>query len=322
VYLLSINEWSKLEKVIVGTAHNAKMPKIDLSVRTVNHADKTSIDEIFVGQYPKKIIDEANEDLEVFVDFLKNEKIEVFRPMKGDPNYYDYCPRDSVLVYKNKSFATPMPIRCRQGEYKSFDYCLPNLKILPCNNLDSSYNLESIGNPSTLALNENEPLFDAANIIRANNDILYLISNSGNQKGANLIQDLLGPDVNVRILKDVYSYMHIDSTVAFLREGLLLANPDRIKSKQDLPWPFCNWDIVWCPEPYDIGHYRGICNASKWINMNLLSISEELVVIEENQHSLRKELEKYKIDCAMLPLRHQRTLGGGFHCVTLDINRQ
>ena len=56
--------------------------------------------------------------------------------------------------------------------------------------------------------------------------------------------------------------------------------------------------------------------------MNLFSVNPNLVALEENQHNLRKELEKYKIDCAMLPMRHQRTLGGGFHCVTLDIVRQ
>ena len=56
--------------------------------------------------------------------------------------------------------------------------------------------------------------------------------------------------------------------------------------------------------------------------MNLFSVNPNLVALEKNQHNLRKELEKYKIDCAMLPMRHQRTLGGGFHCVTLDIVRQ
>ena len=53
----------------------------------------------------------------------------------------------------------------------------------------------------------------------------------------------------------------------------------------------------------------------------MMSINENLVVLEENQHSLRIELEKHGIECAMLPTRHQRTLGGGFHCVTLDLER-
>ena len=41
--------------------------------------------------------------------------------------------------------------------------------------------------------------------------------------------------------------------------------------------------------------------------MNLFSINPNLVVLEENQHSLRLELENHNIECAMLPTRHQRT---------------
>jgi N-dimethylarginine dimethylaminohydrolase len=58
------------------------------------------------------------------------------------------------------------------------------------------------------------------------------------------------------------------------------------------------------------------------MNMNVLSINPNLIVVEENQKPLQKVLEKYNIDCAMLPMRHERTLGGGFHCVTLDVVRQ
>jgi N-dimethylarginine dimethylaminohydrolase len=116
--------------------------------------------------------------------------------------------------------------------------------------------------------------------------------------------------------------MHLDSTICLLREGLMLLNPARIKSIDQLPKPLQSWDYIWCPEPVDIGHYPGYCNASTWINMNLFSVNPNLVALEENQDNLRKELAKYKIDCAMLPMRHQRTLGGGFHCVTLDIVRQ
>ena len=64
------NEWSKLNKVIVGIADEAKIPKIDLSMRTVNYADKLDISNVTVGNYPKQVIEEANEDLEIFVSFL------------------------------------------------------------------------------------------------------------------------------------------------------------------------------------------------------------------------------------------------------------
>ena len=254
-------------------------------------------------------------------DFLKGENVEVFRPESNNPEYYNYCPRDSVFVYGNAAFATPMAVRCRQKEYQAFANFLSNLDvILPYTN-DDLYNLECIGNPDILALNEIFASFDAANIIKANENLLYLVSNSGNKIGADYLQFLLGKDAAVHTLENVYSYMHIDSTIAFLKEGLLLANPARIKDKYQLPRPFCDWDIIWAPEPSDIGHYPGICNASKWINMNLFSVNPNLVAIEEHQHGLRMLLEQKGIECAMLPMRQQRTLGGGFHCVTLDIER-
>lgn len=319
----SYNEWGTLKKIIVGIADDAKQPEIDKSVRTVNHADKKDINDIFIGNYPQSVIDEANEDLETLCEFLKQESVTVLRPISNNPKYYNYCPRDSVLVYGDTQYATPMPIQCRKEEYKAFQHHLENLKVCSTNDYNNdNYDYNCLGNPYVLALTEKQPLFDAANIIRANDNLLYLNSNSGNNLGAKYLQSLVGNSAKIRVLKDVYSYMHIDSTIAFLKEGLLLANPKRIKNHTDLPYPFCNWKIIWCPEPKDIGHYPGICNASEWINMNLLSVHEKLVILEENQHSLRIELEKNGIECCMLPMRHQRTLGGGFHCVTLDLERK
>jgi N-dimethylarginine dimethylaminohydrolase len=318
----SQNEWSQLKKVIVGIADKAKVPEIDLSVRTINYADKSNISDIVVGQYPDQVIEEATEDLEIFVSFLQSQDIQVGRPEKNNPKYYNYCPRDSVFIHGDLTLATPMPIKARYNEWKSFEKYLSNLVSIDCSYNDKLYNLDCLGNKDTLALTEYSPSFDAANIIRANDDVLYLVSNTGNKKGAQLLQKLLGDKVKVHTLEGVYSYIHIDSTIAFLREGLMLLNPERIKDKSILPKPFCNWDALWCPEPIDIGYYSCYNNASKWINMNLFSINENLVVLEEHQLNLRKELEKYNIECAMLPMRHQRTLGGGFHCVTLDLDRE
>jgi len=317
----SQNEWSQLKKVIVGIADEAKVPEIDLSVRTINYADKCDISNITVGQYPNQVIEEANEDLETFVSFLQSQNIEVFRPEKNNPKYYNYCPRDNVFIHGDLTLATPMPIKARHNEWKSFEKYLHNPISIDCSYDDNLYDLNCLGDKDTLALTEYSPAFDAANVIRSNDDILYLVSNTGNKKGAHLLQELLGKEVKVHTLEGVYSYIHIDSTIAFLREGLMLLNPERIKNKNALPKPFCDWDVIWCPEPVDIGYYMNYDNASKWINMNLFSINENLVVLEENQNNLRKELEKYKIECAMLPMRHQRTLGGGFHCVTLDLER-
>lgn len=322
----SLNEWEPLKKVIVGIADHARIPLMDISLRTVNYADRTELDlhNISHGNlYPTQVIQETNEDLNRLTEELTSLDIEVVRPDNNPTEYYNYCPRDLVTIVNNECVVAPMSLIARDNEYKNIEKYLTNLHIVPNNTDTENYNLDCIGDKDTLALNEIYPKFDAANILRANDTILYLVSNSGNKKGAEYLQNHFGNKVKVKLLEKVYSYMHIDSTVAFLREGLLLVNPARIKDhKTQLPEPFNKWDCIYCPDPIDIGYYPGFCNASEWINMNLLSINENLVVLEEHQKPLQYELQRYNIESLMLPMRHQRTLGGGFHCVTLDLIRE
>lgn len=318
----SQNEWGKLKKVIVGVADHARVPEMDLSVRTINYADRSDVSNVPVGPYPQQVIDEANGDLEGFISFLVGEGVEVVRPQRTLTDYYNFCPRDVVFTHKDLTITTPMPLKCRKNAWEPLIDLLDTTIIVPCKHQEGLYNENCVGDKDTLALTEITPAFDAANIIRANDDVLYLVSNSGNVAGANLLQEMLRDRAKVHLLQGVYSYMHIDTTVAFLREGLMLLNPERIKSVDILPEPFRNWDVVWCPEPVDTGYYPGYNHASEWCNMNLFSINPNLVALEERQEPTRKELEKHGIECAMLPMRHSRTLSGCFHCVTLDLERE
>jgi N-dimethylarginine dimethylaminohydrolase len=55
--------------------------------------------------------------------------------------------------------------------------------------------------------------------------------------------------------------------------------------------------------------------------MNLLSINPNLVVVDSDQADLIKLLESNGLDVIPYKLRHARMLGGGFHCITLDVRR-
>ena len=52
--MLSKNEWDPLKKVIVGSADNAKIPDLDISLWTINYADKADSKDIPVGRFPTK----------------------------------------------------------------------------------------------------------------------------------------------------------------------------------------------------------------------------------------------------------------------------
>jgi len=56
--------------------------------------------------------------------------------------------------------------------------------------------------------------------------------------------------------------------------------------------------------------------------MNMLALDPETVIIDAAQTELITILKSNSIDSIPLTLSHSRTLGGGFHCVTLDTRRR
>ena len=74
-------------------------------------------------------------------------------------------------------------------------------------------------------------------------------------------------------------------------------------------------------ERYD-ADYRSKSIGSDWIDMNLFSIRPGLVVVDRDQTALIRLLEQHGLDVVPLKLRHSKMLGGGFHCVTLDVRRR
>jgi N-dimethylarginine dimethylaminohydrolase len=51
-------------------------------------------------------------------------------------------------------------------------------------------------------------------------------------------------------------------------------------------------------------------------------VNPHTVIMDQNQTELIEKLEQRKFTVIPLELRHSRTLGGGFHCVTLDLIRK
>ena len=55
--------------------------------------------------------------------------------------------------------------------------------------------------------------------------------------------------------------------------------------------------------------------------MNLLMVNPELAIVDERQVELIQMLNARGVEVEPMRLTHARTLGGGFHCVTLDTRR-
>jgi len=335
----SCNEWDQLEEVIVGNPLRARFPTADPSTQLAEFPGRP-LEEIPQGPFPQQIIEETEEDLNIFVGVLEDAGVTVKRPETWpheskfstvhweSAGYYNYCPRDIMLVIGDQIIETPNVIRSRSQESFSYrammiDYLKSGAKWYSAPKpmlLDSLFEVD-VAKPTP---RNDEPAFDAANVLRLGRDLIYLVSGTGNELGGQWLQTILGEDFRVHFLKDVYYGSHIDSTFVALRPGLMLCNPARI-NKDTLPEILKQWDVIYSPpmEPtgsYD-ADYLSKSIGSKWIDMNLFSINPGLVVVDRDQTALIKLLEKQGLDVIPLKLRHSKMLGGGFHCVTLDVRR-
>ena len=336
----SCNEWDPLEEVIVGNPLRARFPTSDPSTRVAEFSDRP-LEEIPQGPFPPRIIEETEEDLGAFVAALTKLGVTVRRPETWAheagfstihwqaQGYYNYCPRDILLVIGDQIIETPNVVRSRALETFSYralmvDYLKSGARWYGAPRpmlLDSLFEVD-LTRPTP---RNDEPAFDAANVLRLGADLIYLVSSTGNELGGQWLQTVLGETFRVHFLKDVYFGSHIDSTFVALRPGLMLCNPARVDAG-NLPAILKQWEVIYSPpmentERYD-ADYRSKSIGSDWIDMNLFSIHPGLAVVDRDQTALIRLLEKHGLDVIPLKLRHSKMLGGGFHCVTLDIRRR
>ena len=336
----SCNEWDPLEEVIVGNPLQARFPTPDLSSQLAEFPDR-SLAEIPRGPFPNKIIEETEEDLNKFVQVLTDLGVTVRRPQTWpheagfstihweSQGYYNYCPRDIMMVIGDQIIETPNVIRSRAQEAFSYRkllmeymesgarwYSAPKPMLL-----DTLFQGVDLTKPTP---RNDEPAFDAANVLRLGQDLIYLVSATGNELGGRWLQTILGDKFRVHFLKDVYYGSHIDSTLVALRPGLLLCNPSRINN-DTLPKVLKQWKVIYSPPMENTGRYDADylskCIGSDWIDMNAFSVNPNLVVVDSDQTALMRLLEKEGLDVIPLKFRHSKMMGGGPHCATLDIRR-
>ena len=299
----SSNEWGKLRSIVVGSATGANWPSTDPVFAL--ESEKTLWKETPVpsGPVPQWIIDEANEDLDDLANLLRDLDVAVYRPHKMDfvekQGMYNYCPRDRLLVAGSKIIDPVMMYPCRDQEVYALDFAYQSTS-------------EILHMPRGIGM-----VMDAANVCRMNDHWLYLESASGNRRAYEWLCQQL-PNIDIELV-NFYNGVHIDSTICPLREGFVVLNASRV-TPQNCPQAFDGWTKLWVTDVVAQDFYQ-YPYASKWIGMNMLSIDPNTVIVDRAQVNLIEDLERAKFTVIPLQMRHARTLGGGFHCVTLDLVR-
>lgn len=299
----SYNEWDSLKRVVLGTAEYANWPVNDPVFTEEGKKTLWTETPVPSGPVPQHIIDETNEDLATMARTFHQLGVDIERPttlnFQAHDGLYNYCPRDRFIVYGGTVVDCAMMYPCRDMEYQCYIDILADANKIIRMPRDKGF------------------VLDAANIMRLNDTWLFLESSSGNRLAYEWLCNQF-PEVNIELC-NFYSGVHIDSTITPLREGLVMLNGSRVNDT-NCPKALEKWDKIYVNEvvPQDFYQYP---YASKWIALNMLVIDPHTVMCDKYQTDLIKTLESHQFTVIPLELRHSRTLGGGFHCVTLDLVR-
>jgi N-dimethylarginine dimethylaminohydrolase len=377
--LNSHNEWDPLKAVIVGTVEGFS-PGLEVPHPRPGVLDTAC--ELVKKAYPQWYLDEVSEDLEDLCRIFRQAGASVVRPSWSEklprfetPNWaaagFDiYNVRDLHIIFGNTLVVSAPSSRFRLFEtyafhdvfYRNFfdegfrwvSAPLPRLRGEYIHEVkrsrseleqteDSLHHRLSHGlNETFHYLDEDEIIFDAANIIRVDRDVLFLVSSTGNRKGAAWLAHALGADYCVH-LTHAYRSSHLDSTILPLRPGAVLMNGARV-NEETCPAIFKGWNKLYFTEvasvpEAEVEFHRsvrlpvrnellelGVTSqlnhiSSPWAGLNVMSIDPNTVLVHDRQTALIRTLEGKGFTVVPVRMRHCYSMLGGLHCTTLDVVR-
>lgn len=352
----SWNEWDPLRHVIVGRADDGRIPPPEpaLDAKVPEDSDMRGRH----GRRPQESIDRANELLDAFAELLRKRGIRVDRPVPIDfsqpvrtPDFATEAqfgcmpPRDVLLTVGSEILEATMSYRCRWFEYLCYRPLLQRYweedpafrhEAAPKPRLTDAdyrpdYLSDSISIEQRLAwtaekrfvTTEEEPLFDAADVLRFGRDLVVQHGFTTNLKGIEWLRRHFS-DHRVHAVNfpgDPYP-IHIDATFAPIRPGLILNNPRRrLPDEQRGLFERNGWEIVDAAPP---AHRTPppLCYSSVWLSMNVLMLDPGTVCVEASEVHQAEQFDRLGLEVIPVELRDAYAFGGGLHCCTADVLRE
>jgi glycine amidinotransferase len=356
----SVNEWSPLEAIVVGSVAGAVYPSYG-PIAAAN-GDPGWLAHYQGAFVEEELVAEADAQLAGLVEVLEARGVEVSRPTAMAHNlpietpfwrtrsgWNAANPRDLFLVFGDEIIECASPHRHRQYERMAYRAVLDPLSrdgarwvSAPPPMLHDALYDHGLSAPASLptsghsdgplargsvpryATTELEPVWEAADFIRCGDDVLAIRSNVTNEAGIAWVRRHLSGRTRVHTLATRCPRPnHLDTTFLPLADGRALIHPQWI-DRDTLPAFLAAWELIEAPEP----QYRSTSPmaspyfTSQWLSMNVLSIDPTTVIIDDQQTRLRHTLEAAGFDVIPLAFDAVGAFGGSFHCVTLDLRRR
>ncbi|OAA71566.1 amidinotransferase [Cordyceps fumosorosea ARSEF 2679] len=342
------NEWSPLKAVIVGRAEHSCYPNAP------QHLMGAIMPRHYLERFrphspfSPEIVKNAQKELDRFACVLQQYGVKVYRPDEVDwlkhGGYTGAMPRDRLMTVGNRLIESIPAWDCRQKEIElAYSTIMSQFShpeeagwhvfrqpVLHGRNTIHDGKEEWCFDPDRdWAVNDSRPAFDAADFMRFGKYIIGQPSHVTNQKGIDYLRAMLPAEYTLEIIKPEYpSVMHIDATLLPLRKGLLVYNPTHIgegalRQLKALE----GWEMHAYHLPKNPARNPNLPNpeqpiVSGWIVLNGLSLDEKHIFLEEQSTDLAEWIkDKFGMEPILLPFKHVNSLGGSFHCATVDLVR-
>jgi glycine amidinotransferase len=346
----SFNEWDPLEEVVIGTAVGAVRSPYEPAMSPFVGPDEEERE--FAGSgYEEEETARAQEQLDGLARLLGERGITVRRPDPIDQKFEvatpDFvcsmghaqtCPRDVLLVIGDEIIEASMAQRSRYFEHRAYRPLLKEYfsaggrwtAAPKATMADELYvqGYETVSQPYDFelhpSLTEFEPCFDAASFARMGRDIFWQPDIVSNSFGAEWLRRHLGGEFRLHTVEFMDRHPHhIDATFVPLRPGLALTNPAR-PPKGDCLRLFeeNDWELVDAVPSSRPKRSASVEEPSSWISMNILSLDERTVVVEEAEQPFAELLYSHGLEVLFCPFDAVYKFGGSFHCCSLDVRRR
>lgn len=355
----SWDEFSPLKHIIVGRPNGCCIPPDEPASKHKIPFDSDMKGQS--GRRPENTVITASEEMDNFCNLLTSHGIVVDRPepliwdtkietpwFKSESEFGCMPARDVLLTVGNEIVEATMSYRSRWFEHRAFrdiliDYWLqdhefkweaaPKPKLddntYKMNYLDEhetrdeEYRLEKIKNKDFVTKDWEEPLFDAADVLRLGKDLFVQHGFTTNLAGIEWLRRHF-PDHRVHTLNfpgDQYP-IHIDATFVPLRPGLIINNPNRaLPEEQRLYFKKNGWDIIDAAQPMHTTP-PPLCYSSVWLSMNCLVVDDKHIIVEASETNQIKQMKDFGFDPIPIPFRNVYAFGGGLHCSSADVRRE
>lgn len=358
----SWTEWQPLREVIVGRTEKSCIPGREHAfVAKLKSADHAALTQS-AGLRSDAAIAKGDEELSGLCNVLERFGVTVRRPEIIDwskpystPDFEVPCgntgsmPRDVLLTVGQEILEAPMSWRSRFFEYRAyrellneyferdpdFEWIAGPKPTMTDHLYHHDYPHEALGHKADMLrgeLVENriyvhteaEPVFDAADVMRCGRDLFVCNSFTTNRKGYDWLRrhfNKKGIRVHMMDFPLDTAPMHIDVLFVPLSKDTVLLNPAR----PPRPWVKRlllenGWKVI---TGVSNGHpLPALSQCSEWLCLNVLSIDEKHVLVEEQETLLQELLSRHGFVPIPVPLRSIAEFGGAFHCCTADVRRE